>query len=161
MMHNELPHWLFVTLEVLKGLGVVILGAIGAYIAYQQYKLAENKLKLDLFDKRYAVYEAIRKVLSSLVTLGAGNSLRGDILMREFDIGTADASFLLDQKITDYISQMRKELLDLSYISQNNARENEKIGGTPDFDCEYKLFNKLVADLVGHSKTFEKYLGIH
>jgi hypothetical protein len=41
---------------------LILTGAIAIvtlYIAYQQYQTAKNKLRLDLFKKRYPVYEAV------------------------------------------------------------------------------------------------------
>ena len=57
-MQNELPYCLFVTFEAVKAGGVVVIGSLGAFIAYKQYQLGRDKLKLDLFEKRYAVYAA-------------------------------------------------------------------------------------------------------
>jgi hypothetical protein len=41
-----------------------LVAAIVAWIAYQQFRLAREKFKLDLFEKRFAVYSAARKLLS-------------------------------------------------------------------------------------------------
>jgi hypothetical protein len=41
---------------------LILTGAIAIvtlHIAYQQYQTAKNKLRLDLFKKRYPVYEAV------------------------------------------------------------------------------------------------------
>jgi hypothetical protein len=158
LIENTLPYWLFVTLELLKGVTILVFGGLGAWIAFRQYALAQNKLKLDLYDKRYAVYENIRKVLATLVREGAENALVGYRLVHEFDIGTADASFLFDDEIVVYISTTRKDLVDLSFVSQQNKREGEKLGGKQDIEKEYKLYNKLVEDFNGHPSRFKKYL---
>lgn len=40
---------------------VGLVGAVGVLIAYCQWRIAQNKLKLDLFDKRFAAYEDFKK----------------------------------------------------------------------------------------------------
>ena len=38
-----------------------IVAAIVAYIAWQQWMVSRDRLRLDLFDRRYRVYQAVRK----------------------------------------------------------------------------------------------------
>jgi hypothetical protein len=42
----------------------LVIGGVAAYIAWRQYKAAHAKIKLDLFDKRYAIFEAAWAFLS-------------------------------------------------------------------------------------------------
>ena len=48
----------------------VVIGGIAAYIAYRQYQVAHAKLKLNLFDKRYAIFQQTWEILSETVTQG-------------------------------------------------------------------------------------------
>lgn len=60
------PHWTsFVT-----ALLVPIIALFGAFIAYRQWRTAREKLKLDLFEKRFSVYNAARNLVGSIVTSG-------------------------------------------------------------------------------------------
>lgn len=53
------PHWTaYVTAVV-----VPVIALIAAWIAFRQWQIARNKLKLDLYDKRMAVCEVVRKTL--------------------------------------------------------------------------------------------------
>ena len=47
--------------------------AIG--IAYRQWKTAQNKLKLDLFDRRFAIYFATREFIKLTLSSTAGDGL--------------------------------------------------------------------------------------
>lgn len=47
-----------------------IIAAIAAWIAFRQSQIARNKLKLDLFDKRMAVYSVVREALGTAATHG-------------------------------------------------------------------------------------------
>jgi len=63
MNNLELPYWLLVVLEISKGLVTPVIAVFGIWIARNQLEVNRQKLKLDLFEKRYAVYECIRKML--------------------------------------------------------------------------------------------------
>jgi hypothetical protein len=60
------PYWT----QVLSALLTPTIAVIVAIIAYRQWKTAQNRLKLDLFDRRFAVYDAARNLLSSVMTSG-------------------------------------------------------------------------------------------
>ena len=48
----------------------ILLAGFAAYIAFQQFRLGREKFKLDLFEKRFAVFDATRKFLSTILTEG-------------------------------------------------------------------------------------------
>jgi hypothetical protein len=45
----------------------LVLAASVAIVAWLQWSVALNKLRLDLFDRRYKVYDATRKFLSVII----------------------------------------------------------------------------------------------
>ena len=48
----------------------VVTALIALYIAYQQWKTNRDKVKLELYDRRYKIYDATRKFVSSAVRNG-------------------------------------------------------------------------------------------
>jgi hypothetical protein len=70
-------------------------------IAWQQWRVADNKLRLDLFDRRYKVYDATRKFLDT--TIGEGYT---DSRLVEFNVGTSDAEFLFGAEVVEYIREI-------------------------------------------------------
>ena len=46
------PHWT----TYLAALLTPTVAVLGSYIAYRQWHLAQNKLKLDLFDRRFSAH---------------------------------------------------------------------------------------------------------
>ena len=48
-----------------------VIGIVTLYIAYQQYRTAKNKLRLDLFDRRLPVFEAAMKLAAGIVSKGS------------------------------------------------------------------------------------------
>ncbi len=60
------PPW-YVAMAPLFSLGsTAILGVIAAYIGWRQWRTAHTKLRLDLYDRRLAVYEACRKMIADV-----------------------------------------------------------------------------------------------
>lgn len=60
------PHWTaYITAVVIP-----IIALIAAWIAFRQSQIARNKLKLDLFEKRMAVYETVQKTLGTAASRG-------------------------------------------------------------------------------------------
>jgi hypothetical protein len=45
-------------------IATLFLSVAVAVIAWQQWRVADNKLRLDLFDRRYKVYDALRLPLT-------------------------------------------------------------------------------------------------
>jgi hypothetical protein len=60
-------------------------------IAWQQWQVANNKLRLDLFDRRYKVYDATRNFLAVILREATFTNSQ----LFEFYAGTSDAEFLL------------------------------------------------------------------
>ncbi len=52
------------------------IGAIVTFIAFLQWTTARQKVLLDLFDKRFAVYEELREVIGRHLVPG-GSQFRG------------------------------------------------------------------------------------
>ena len=77
------PHWT----TYLTALLTPTVAVIGSLVAYRQWVLARNKLKLDLFERRFAVYEAARNLLASIMTSGKAK----DAEIFKFMVATRDA----------------------------------------------------------------------
>lgn len=56
-------------MKAVTAIGQLALAATVAYIAFQQWRTARNKLKLDLFDRRFAAYEELRRTVSTFRNL--------------------------------------------------------------------------------------------
>jgi hypothetical protein len=54
--------------QVLQGLAVLVIAPMRTWVALQQMYLARVKLQHDLYDRRYAVFEAVRRFLDAAVS---------------------------------------------------------------------------------------------
>jgi hypothetical protein len=99
-------------LTTIQSLGVLAIAAVGAWIAFHQMQLAAVKLQHDLYDRRYRVFEAARKMLAEVTT----HATAADETMRAFLLGTGDATFLFDDSIAAYLEEMRQHAAKLTSI---------------------------------------------
>ena len=90
-------------------LATLIIGCAVAYVAWQQWQIARNRLRLDLFDRRYKIYDATRKFLATIIR----EARFEDQQLFEFGAATADAEFLFDSPVVDYLSEIRKRAVNL------------------------------------------------
>jgi hypothetical protein len=104
------PHWT----AYLSALLTPTVAVLGSFIAYRQWRLAQNKLKLDLFDRRFSVFEAARSLIGSILTSGKVK----DEELCKFLFGTREAKWLLDASVAEYIDkQIYHKAIDLQTLA--------------------------------------------
>lgn len=95
------PHWT----AYASALGTPIIAALAAVfaglIAYRQWRTAQDRLKLDLFDHRFEIYLSCMKFLSSIVT----SRHVDDQSLHRFSAETRNAKWLLDNEIARYFDE--------------------------------------------------------
>lgn len=122
------PDWPLIA-EILKaGLPPVI--ALGvAWIAYQQWKTAKDKLALDLFERRLANYRAwstalaakFQEIMNSTDLDGRIASLRSDLIFLQH---TSEARFLFGEETYSLIHRLVLKLEELEENPGNNPEFN-------------------------------------
>jgi hypothetical protein len=80
-----------------------------AFIAVQQYLLAREKFKLDLFEKRFAIFKATEIFINLIV--GARGSSAGNFSEwhKQFSFDTQTACFLFDSEMAAFIDDLVKK----------------------------------------------------
>lgn len=91
------PHWT----AYLSALLTPVVAVIGAYIAWRQSRTAQNKLKLDLFEKRFAVYNKARNMLGEIMAKGT----LSDVGLHEYGAGIREARWLMDGEVAKYLGE--------------------------------------------------------
>lgn len=91
------PHWT----AYLSALLTPTIAVFGSFIAYRQWRTGQNKLKHDLFERRFSVYDAARTLLSSIMTSGKAK----DEELFKFLSGTREAKWLLDANVAEYLDK--------------------------------------------------------
>jgi ABC-type nickel/cobalt efflux system permease component RcnA len=96
-----LPVWL----QYFQAVALILIPFIGAYIAWQQMRIAWSKLQFDLYEKRFAIYAAARKLISEAVSHGNVS----DASLRAYMLGAADV-FLLNNELSRYLDELAKRM---------------------------------------------------
>lgn len=112
-------------LETISALGVPILAAVGLVFARQQAQTNRNRLKLEQFDKRWAIYDGTVNFISAILREGA---LKFED-SRAFLTDTAGARFIFDDAIDAYLEQIRKDAMNLHLhgVTKEHEKEGEML----------------------------------
>lgn len=100
-------------LEWSKALLTPLIAIIAVYVAWQQMTTNRRKLKLDLFDRRYVVYDKIGQFIGSI--LGSGRVQEG----KEFQllVDTKAVRFLFSDDIVHFVSEVRSKAAHLHALN--------------------------------------------
>jgi hypothetical protein len=124
-MASGLPVWIsWVNALGIPVFGLVVAGA-GVYIAWQQKRIADIRLRHELYDRRLRVYDAAKTLLVAYLT---NAKLSGDDYIA-YRRGTADAVFLLDADIVEYLEELRRQaerLMRLQAEIKNDSSQEAK-----------------------------------
>jgi hypothetical protein len=97
----------------LQGGLTIVIAFITVYIARQQWKTNAQKIKLDLFDRRFLVFEATRGIIGQMYTSGVK-----DKELVEFLTKTVEAGFLFGSEIEDYRNEVYRRVQSLIGANQ-------------------------------------------
>lgn len=99
------------TLELVKvatpiafGVSTIFFAAIATVLGFGQWWVARHKLKLDLYDRRFKVYHAVRETFSKAIW---DDLQPGDIA--DFQVKTAEARFLFGFEVRMYLDDIAKQ----------------------------------------------------
>jgi len=133
----------------------LFIGLVAAFIGFQQWRLAQRKLKYDLFDRRYKVFEVTRVFLASVLQEVEAR----DEFLRDFTVGTSDAPFLYPKETVAYLDSLREHALEMR--KHQRARDNLPVSDLRNLyiDKEHIELEWLNSELTKLRTTFLPYLG--
>ncbi len=105
-------------MEYAQPIALLLVAAVGAWIALQQMLIARTKLQHDLFDRRHAIFHAARMFIA-MVGIKAGHIDLSDL--GAFSAKTLDAEFLLNTEIAEYLAQLSRRGAALAGISEETG----------------------------------------
>jgi hypothetical protein len=109
-----LPWWV----QWAQAIALLVISVVGVWIASKQWRIAAAKLNLDLYDRRFAVFDAARNLILGVLQHGA--ALPKDL--NAFRLGTADAGFLLNDDIEKYLDQLDKKVWHLVMLLERKTQ---------------------------------------
>lgn len=91
----------------------LILGSIGTYIAFSQYRTSRDKLRLDLFEKRLEAYEKLQEYFNYVARYAYVDE-KAFAILRE---ARYKSLFLFGNEITEYIDEVLDKGIGLMHLN--------------------------------------------
>jgi hypothetical protein len=113
-----------------------VLGAVAAFIAWRQWRTSHDRLVLDLFERRFQVFQELTRAI--LIATNKPNAEINDL--SNFDVATEKARFLFGPEVHSYLIEVRKHLINV--IAKGRA-----LAEMPDGEYRTKAENEWVAGL--------------
>jgi hypothetical protein len=86
-----------------------MVGLIAAYIAWRQWRTSHDRLILDLFERRFQVFQELTRTVSAAV-----NKPHPEINdLADFDQASEKARFLFGPEVRGYLGEVRRHLVNL------------------------------------------------
>jgi hypothetical protein len=148
-MSCNLQDWI----EISKALLTPVIAAFGTWLGYQQHKTSREKLKLDLFDRRYKVYFCMASCLEEVAREGNVN----DAILYRFSIGTRDVPFLFNSSIVELEKKIFENLNQLKYQENQIGRTTNEVQSMH-FDKSQEIKNWLNAQLKNLQENMAPWL---
>jgi hypothetical protein len=135
--------------------GQIAVGVAVAYIAWRQHRTATDKLRLNLFEKRFAVYHALEDLIETVIY----ESADAESFVLEYCQRTSEAKFLFHEEVTSYLDEIKDKAMRLRSLKFMHSHLNERM--------ENEFFDEMTAIIMwfrnpGHTKRradlFDKYL---
>lgn len=96
-----MPIWIAVSQALLTP-GIALLAL---YVAWQQWRTAHSKFRLDYFNRRFPIYEAAMSLAAGI----SRNGIATDDELHSFLIHTREAEFFFNDDIDKYCRQLYRE----------------------------------------------------
>jgi hypothetical protein len=136
----------------------IVIGVGVALIGYQQYVVNRNRLKLELFEKRFKVYNELMKVLARAL-------MNGDITrdeLNEYGLCKSEGIFLFDQEIAKYLEEVFEKL---NALHARNQYMSKARNATPEKSQEmaeeiFKIGNWIQNEFNTCKGRFDRFLQV-
>jgi len=109
-------------IDALSALLTPVIAIAGIAIGVLQWRLSESQFRYQLFDRRYAVFEATKNYIGTIVQ----NGFPPTDAKSRFLQGTAGSLFIFDQTVSGYIDQIWKKSTTLESLHLALATENKE-----------------------------------
>jgi hypothetical protein len=146
-------------LELSKGLLTPLIGVVTVYIAYQQWRTNQQKLKLDCYDRRLKVYEELKSIIVASLNRKTTND---DII--KYNRAVAESDFLFDTDITEYLKEVSKHCINIRQYNEEyhevTINHSDKYNPQEAADGIYAESTWLLEQHKNLKTKFERYLKI-
>jgi hypothetical protein len=111
--NQEIPFWLDIIVKLAPAFVAFVVGSFGTYIAFNQYRMNRDKLRLDLFEKRLEAYEKLQEYFNCLLRDGRVDDKMISILAE----ARYKSLFLFGNEITEHINEVWDKAIKMRYLN--------------------------------------------
>ena len=144
---TELPYWMQSVQALAPTIVAIIAALIASYIAWRQWRTAHYRLALDMFEKRFAVYEATKDFLGTSINLHQ-TTPQNFIVFRN---GIRGVEFLFDKQTRSYLM----ELYSMAWRAQNLRTKIPQQPNDPDLGTFIKDEEEILKFFLEQDKMLE------
>ncbi len=140
-------------IDVLSALLTPTIAIAGVSIAIFQWKINQKRLQHELFKRRIKLYEIITTHIANGISHGTFDNNEEMQFLRD----TKHARFVFDKNIADFIDEIYKKSIDLSFFT---SREQQLKGVALEETMQKRaqVFKWFQSELCNIQNRFEKYL---
>lgn len=149
---SQVPAWIQITTAFATPSIALMVG----FIAYRQWRTAQDKIVLDLFEKRLAVYTNVRKAVGIVNTHGHPDEHADRMLLEAIDA----SQFLFGPDIREYLDEMWKDFSKLR-LTRQQLEGRETKDRRIIVENNSALFKKITTFYYEGPFVFSKYIGMH
>lgn len=142
-------------LKIVGGLLTPLIAIIATYIAVQQHNTQREKLRLDLYDKRMAVFTALTNLFGHI---GEPNQEITFNAIVRFTSETASAEFLFGPEIPDYLSRVVEDFAQSRRLMREYERQRGKEETHKLIEAENAVTDRLIAATKEAKNLFAPYV---
>lgn len=142
-------------LMISSGFLTPLIAILAIYIAFKQYRIQRYKLRFDLYDRRFKIFERIKEFISKI---GPKNRMESKEI-GIFYTSIIEYRFLFDQDVNDFIDELVEKVEEFDIVCtdivsyQKDTPEREKLE-----EQREKLRWWMMERLKELPDRFEKYL---
>jgi len=129
---------------------------LALWIAYQQFQTNRAKLRLDLYERRFRVFDGVSEFLATIYR-DADVKIED---LRKFSVSTGEAAFLFGPDISSYLDELRKKAVSLRALNAKLHESGLPIGSERSQPAaeNARVLEWLIAQFNESREWFAKYL---
>lgn len=143
-------------LDWIEALGPMAIALMLAVIAYQQWKVNKSRLRHEMFDRRYAMYEATKKLTAAVIQKGTPEKEDID----SYFSATAGARFIFSDQVGQHLEEMFDRAIGLQRIERRLKYEKDMEKRTKLLDEEEEIFEWFLEHMKKMPDILRPYLAI-
>jgi hypothetical protein len=156
MQPNQLPYFLQLIQALGPTLVAVVVGLFAGYIGWRQWLTGNHRLRLDMFDRRYSIYEATKFLFGQIAINGSVTSTD----FAEFRDKIRGAEFFFDGEAKQFFTRLL-ELSWRAYLAHSKqGRTKNDATLNKLFDEEDQCLKLVDAEGPNLERIFSKYLDL-